>query len=109
MRDPKTPATGHEHCRFLIPIISLPDDSGDELNPVNLPRICRSSVQLLLGIGDEWWRTCDTCVRNNTVPDPLYFGNINAQLKDSAMVNDDLHIYFQDILSMCDVIPTRFV
>jgi hypothetical protein len=28
MRDPKTPATGREHCCFLIPIITLPDDSS---------------------------------------------------------------------------------
>jgi hypothetical protein len=93
----------------MIHLISNPEDDVEAIDPCSLPLICRSAMSIILGIGDHWWRTCETAAKNNTIPLSLNYGNTNARNKEYPALQDELHLYFSDILSMCDVIPTRFV
>jgi hypothetical protein len=95
-------------CKFLLPLISLPDDSKSVRKSTVL--VCRSCIQIIIGKGRKWWDTCSHAVRNNIIPQSGNIGrSTNFVLRDKDAVIEDLHVYFKYVLSMCDVIPTRFV
>jgi hypothetical protein len=98
-----------KHCRYLLPVLSTSDDI-DELNMNDVPLVCRSAIQIIIGKARKWWTTCSNAAITNTIPEHGLTGRAgNHQLQDIELITEDLHNFFNNILSMCDVIPTRFV
>lgn len=95
------------HLVYQVPVLCDPDNNI--LINEQLPMICLSAMQIVTGKKSNFWTTCIKAVQSQTIPQHGLIGKpSNSEIYDSEVL-DDLRVFFVEVESFCDVIPTRFV
>jgi hypothetical protein len=97
---------GHIGKRFVVPVLSNMENNIVIMTP---PFVCMLAMQLVCRKRVSFWRTCMRAVQNNTIPEHGLIGHPLNNNKFTEEMLDDLHAFFEEIKTFCDVIPTRFV
>jgi hypothetical protein len=71
--------------------------------------VCLSAMQLVCGRKTSFWKTCRQAVIANTIPEHGLIGKRGNATKYDDGTIDDVRVFFLEIESFCDVIPTWFV
>ncbi len=101
-------AKGHKY--YAIPFITPPDCNQEDYDDLRQASICRSSLMDILGVGKEWWATCQRHADNNTIPDYRTKGKpSNFKRKWDDIFAESLVDHFEELRKETAPIATRYV
>jgi hypothetical protein len=102
------PHPEHHHCRYIIPL-SQANDGDDCFTYAAL--VCKSAIMVIIGVGVDFWNSCQTITTTNIVP------NHGLQGKDSnrtmaateELLYDELDLHFEELCQLEEPTATRYV
>ena len=108
-----------DRCCFFIPFLASDDDDDEQYDdemeeePLLVLKdwmVCKNAISILLDYGRYKWRTCQTAVLKNRLPEHGNKGKLNGpNVSFATEVKVDLHEFFHQIKQFGSPKTTRFV